>query len=604
MKVLGGAPSVAAAFPATWRVGADARTRATALCIGAATVVMAGSAVWVGVTSDHLLRPVATGLYRGYLVGAFMLIGLYWWLRRPRSRFGPLLMTFGVLAWIYSWQGSNVPLLFDLGVLVEGPFAFLTFYLFLAFPSGRLETTVDRLLIAALGLSLLVFFGLWALLSPVLAGGGPLSACVPACPANVLQIGTAPDVVKLAGDAELYIGLVAAVGVVLVYARRLAIATRPQRRALIAVAATSLLFLPVFLVFHFSLLVLKVDPARLEGLAWALIGCRILLPLGFLVALWQAELFASRALRRLIDRLASRPTPAQWRDSVAEALDDRALAIAYWDPQTRRHRDADGRELGPTAPGSGRAWVPAERNGRPVAALVVDDALAADPELVRAAASATLLAVENGALEGELRSSRTRILEAGQAERLRIQRDLHDSAQQRLVALGIHLGLAGDAMGGPEDRARVQRLGLEVEEALSELRGVAHGPPLVLREDGVAAALMAATAVAAIPVAVVDRGLRRHPDAVEAAIYHCCLEAVQNAAKHGGPGTRATVSLGEEPGEVTFTVEDDGAGFASGLAGTGAGLANMVERVRAVGGVVVVDSAPGAGTRVSARLPV
>ena len=104
-----------------------------------AILPMVAVTMTLGLTSDHLQRPLATGLYGAYLVAAPMLVGLYWWLRRPASRFGPLLMGFGTLAWVYSWESSDVPLLFDLAVMSEGPLAFLTFYMFLAFPSGRLE---------------------------------------------------------------------------------------------------------------------------------------------------------------------------------------------------------------------------------------------------------------------------------------------------------------------------------------------------------------------------------------------------------------------------------------------------------------------------------
>jgi signal transduction histidine kinase len=580
--------------------GSLGRTRTVA--IAAAGLLMAATAVWLALTSDHLPHPLATGLYGGYLVAAPMLIGLYWWLRRPRSRFGPLLMGFGTLAWVYSWESSDVPLLFDLGVLVEGPLALLTFYMFLAFPSGRLQSAVDRLLIAALAIALIVFFGLWALLSPVIAGGGPLSGCIAACPDNVLQIGSAPDLVVAAGNMETYLALAVTVGVALVYARRLGAATPPQRRALTAVAASSLVFLPVFFVYHFSRAVLNVDPARLETLSWALVTCRILLPLGFLAALLQAELFAGKALRRLIERLATRPTPEQWRASVAAALDDPPLTIGYWDIASGRHRQEGGALLEQPAEGSGRRWVRADRDGQPVAAMVVDEALTEDPELLHAAASATVLAVENGALEGEREELRARVAEAGAAERRRIQRDLHDSAQQRLVALRINLSLAGEQLADSDGGALVSRLGLEVDEALSDVRSIAHGVPRVLAEHGVAAALRSQSRWTAIPVRILDGGVRRHADAVEATVYYCCLEALQNTAKHGGPAVSATITL-TDGDALCFTVEDDGAGFDPDAVVRGAGLSNLADRLRAVGGTLEIDSSSGRGTRVAGRIP-
>jgi signal transduction histidine kinase len=576
--------------------------RAAHVAVMVAVVPLAASAVWLAVTSDHVERPVPTGLYRGYLVAAPLLVGLYWWLRRPASRFGPLLVGFGAVAWVYSLQSADAPLLFDLGVLVEAPLLWLTLYLFLAFPTGRLDGLAERVLMAGMAFVLLGFFVPWALFSPVIAGGGPLSVCVPACPANVLQIGSAPSLVDWAGRAETYGVLAIAVGVLVTYALRVRAATRPQRRALIAVAASSLLFLPAFLAYHFSRVVLGVGPDTLEPFAWALVGARILLPLGFLAALWQAELFAATSLRRLIEQLATRPTAEQWRDDIATALDDPQLRLGYHDPSSDRFREAGGAELAPAPPG--RVWVPVERDGRPVAAMVIDQALIEDPELVRAAARATLLAVENGHLEGELRASRARIVEAGSIERRRLERDLHDSAQQRLLALRIHLGLAGEQLDRPDDRARLERLGEELEDAIDELRNVARGLyPQLLARYGVGEALAAIADNGALAVDIRDHELSRHGEGVELTVYFCCLEALQNAAKHAGPGASAVVRLGDDADGVRFSVVDDGAGFEPAAVEGMGGLTNLADRASAAGGTLQVESAPGRGTSVVGWIP-
>ena len=194
--------------------------------------------------------------------------------------------------------------------------------------------------------------------------------------------------------------------------------------------------------------------------------------------------------RELLERLAARPTLEQWRDAIAAALDDASLRLGYHHPDTGRFLDSDGNGLSRRPPAGTGPWVPVDRGGRAVAAMVVDETLAEDPELVRAAASATLLAVENGDLQGELRASRARIIAAGYAERQRIERDLHDSAQQRLVALRIHLSLAGERLDRSGERATFEDLGAQVDDAIDELRSVARGiyPP-VLTDRGVAAAL-------------------------------------------------------------------------------------------------------------------
>jgi signal transduction histidine kinase len=586
-------------------ITAERPTARAAVAVAALIASVVGSAIWLALTSDHVERPAAVALYRSYLAVAPILIGLYWWRRRPASRFGALLAVFGLCAWVVSWQSSDWPLAFVLGVLAEGPATFLTFYLFLAFPSGRLETVPDRLLMGAWAVVLGAFFAPWALGSPVIAGGGPLSTCVPACPKNVLQLGSAPDLVEVLGRWETYLGLAVTVAVLAVYATRLRTASAPRRRALAAVAASSLLFMPVFFTYQFSRQILELDAGTLDTMSWTVVGVRVLLPLGFLVALFQADLFAGAARGRLLEQLATRPTPERWRDELAHALDDAALRLAYWDPASARYREADGSELTSPVDRSGRAWVPVERDGQPVAAMVIDDALAEDPELVQAAASATSLAVENGDLEGELRASRARILAAGHDERRRIERDLHDSAQQRLVALRIHLTLAGEELDGTGQRAIVERLGTEVEQALEDVRSVARGVyPRVLVVSGVAAGLRAVAGRAAIPITIEDRGLRRHPESVELTVYFCCLEALQNAAKHAGPGASATVRLSDEDGLVRFEIEDDGVGFEPQSIEHGAGLANIADRVSAAGGNVCISSVRGRGTRVQGQLPV
>jgi signal transduction histidine kinase len=215
-----------------------------------------------------------------------------------------------------------------------------------------------------------------------------------------------------------------------------------------------------------------------------------------------------------------------------------------------------------------------------------------------------VLAVENGALEGEVRTSRARILEAGHAERRRIERDLHDSAQQRLIALGINLSLAGERLGRSEDRALVDELGEQVDEALRELRSVAGGAPRTLVDEGIAAAIRAVAAWTPIQVTVLDDGVGRHADALESTVYYCCLEALQNAAKHAGPDATAVVRLSEDERSLCFVVEDDGRGFDARSIRLRAGLTNIAERVEAVGGSVAIESSPGNGTRIVGRLPV
>lgn len=208
----------------------------------------------------------------------------------------------------------------------------------------------------------------------------------------------------------------------------------------------------------------------------------------------------------------------------------------------------------------------------------------------------------------ELQASRARIVAAADAARRQIERNLHDGAQQHLVALAVNVRLARKlAESDPKTSGEIlDQLGEELQEAVQELRALAHGiyPPLLV-DRGIEEALRSAAARAALPTEVTVDDLGRYPSEVEAAVYFCCMEALQNAGKHAGEGATATVHVWQETGALLFEVADTGAGFdASGTKGKGAGFTNMSDRVGAIGGSFSVRSAPSAGTTIFGRIPV
>jgi len=573
---------------------------------GAAALALppvAASSLLLGARSNHLAYPRGAAIYATYLIVAPVLVGLMWLRRRPASRLGPLLIALGFISWPISWQGSDAALLYNLGVLGTAPLVAMSLYLCLAFSTGRLRTFGDRYLLAVLVFVLTLFFGTSLLFSPTLVGEGPLAACSAPCPDNPFQVGSQLQLLDGVARLVTYVGLAVVAGIAAVWIRRFRAATRPQRRTLVPVAASSLLLVPTLFVVYFSVLVLGVSGGTYETLSWLLVGMWILFPLGFAAALLQADLFAGRAFRQLLSELANRPTPERWRNIVAGALDDPSLRLAYWDPRSERFRDAAGVERPRPPERARRQWTEIRRDGLRVAALETDDALAENPELVDAAASATLLAVETGRLEGQLRASQARALAAAAAERRRIGRDLHDSAQQRLVALRVHLSLAGEQLQ-PDELPIVEELERELDEALDELQSVARGIyPHVLAKHGLAAALRSAVRSAAIPVTVTDESLRRHSETIELAVYFSCLEALQNAAKHAGRGASVGIWLSDGDDGLRFRVEDDGRGFEPARTEPGAGLSNLADRLAAVGGSILIDSAPGGGTRIAGHIP-
>ena len=205
----------------------------------------------------------------------------------------------------------------------------------------------------------------------------------------------------------------------------------------------------------------------------------------------------------------------------------------------------------------------------------------------------------------ELRRSRARVAHAADTERQRIERDLHDGCQQRLIALRVKLTLAEELVAGENRPARelIQEIASDAGTALEDLHALVHGiyPPL-LTDRGLSDAVKAMARTAPVPVSVVVRGVRRYPADVEAAVYFTCAEALQNAAKHGGPGTSARIALRHETGGLALEVRDDGRGFDPAVH-SGSGLANMADRLGAVGGSLTVVSAPERGAAVQGWIP-
>jgi signal transduction histidine kinase len=205
----------------------------------------------------------------------------------------------------------------------------------------------------------------------------------------------------------------------------------------------------------------------------------------------------------------------------------------------------------------------------------------------------------------DLKAAQTRIVRAQDEERRKLERNIHDGAQQQLVALAVKLRMADTLVGRDDDRARglLGDLQTEVGDALNDLRDLARGiyPPL-LADKGLPAALDAQARKAAVPTTVVADGVGRFSEDVEATVYFSCLEALQNVAKYA-EATAATITLRSDDGHLEFTVADDGRGFDPNVTGYGTGLQGIVDRVAANGGTVQVRSAPGAGTSLTGRIP-
>jgi signal transduction histidine kinase len=316
-------------------------------------------------------------------------------------------------------------------------------------------------------------------------------------------------------------------------------------------------------------------------------------------------------LRRLTRALLRTDTTGEGpvREMLAERLGDRSLNIAYWLPDREIFVDERGRTVTLPAAGTGRAWTAVEREGHRVAAIVHDAELDATPELVHAAASAAALALDNERLKAdlrarleELRHSRRRIVEAADDARRRIERDLHDGAQQQLVSLALDLRLLRARLKDqPDEAATVEELTEKLNVALAELRELARGiHPAVLSDHGLATAIHVLVERASVPVECDLAFEGRLPPPIEAAAYFVVAEGLTNVVKYGN-AQRARVSLRRQSGSLEVVVADDGVGGAHIDAGSG--LRGLSDRLAALEGELTVDSPLGEGTRLTARIP-
>ena len=560
--------------------------------MGIALLALSAAActVLIGVNNEDA-RNVHTALL-AYLVLSYSLSGLVAWRRWPLSRLGPLMLGAGGAIFISSLASASAPVLLTLGLIFDLVPAVLFLHVFLAFPSGRLEYRVDRLLI---GVGYLAAIGLH-IVGMMLGGFGP---------DNLLEVVDEPSASAVLLDVQLVIlsGVMLA-GIGLLASRRRARA-RPLRRsaailvdsfyiALLSVAA--LFFTGAFFVGEFFFTLQKVS-LFLMGLA----------PIAFLVALLGARL-ATTAVAELVVALRADPPPEDLRGPISHALGDPSLELAYWIPKAEAWADANGRLLPAFGDEPGRSLTVIEQESGPIAALAHDSSLDDEPELVEAVSAAAGIALENARLQADLRAqleqleeSRGRVIEAGRQERKRLERDLHDGAQQRLVGLAVEINLLQRELDDPGAAESLERMKAEVDASLAELRELARGiHPAVLTERGLSAALRSLAGRAAVPVSLNVDLEARLSEPVEVAAYYVVSESLTNVDKHAR-ASEATVDVARVNGQLAVDIADDGVGGA--VAGEGSGLSGLRDRVDSLGGSLEVSTADAGGTRVHAEIP-
>ena len=546
-------------------------------------------------------------------IAAPIAVGLYAWREGAHARFGRLLILSGLLWSLVALATTTDPVPYSVGRVIAWVSEVAIIFLVLAFPSGRLPGRADRMLVGAGALLIGVLYVPTALLVDHFPAPSPYASCSADCPANALAlVDTTPAWVT---DGVLPVREVLSILLALLVVWRLAYRLRRttplMQRALAPVFAVAMLRLVILAA---AILARRADLFGDDVLVWltgALSLTLLLISLGFLAGLVAWRLYAADALLLLAQRLRVAPDAEARHAAIALAVKDPSLDLAFARPSGGGWVDARGWPYQLPEAGDGRSTTLISDGGVPLAALIHDDALREQRAFVEAVGAFALVWDENERLtervdssRGELRASRARILAAADDERRRIERDLHDGGQQRLVALRIRLQLAEDMMARSPAGAQemLHRLAEDVDGVLEELRGLAAGVfPAMLAAHGLPDAIRTASQQTALPVHVVIQGDRRYPPETETAAYFCCLEALQNVAKHA-TGATAVWLLLELDGDLVFEVRDDGPGFDPG-ATDGHGLVNMRDRVAALGGTLAVLSAPRSGVRIRGRLP-
>ena len=561
-----------------------------ALGVGAvaACVVTAGLAS----VNEELYQPALRVLLVWWVTLPYILAGIVAWRRRPDSFFGPLMILAGFVTQLSILQWTSQPLLNTVGQLCDLLVAAVWLHLFLAYPSGRLAGRREQVVViigyfAAVGLQVVIL---------MLGGFNDL---------HVLTVVSRQAAAEAVQNVQLLtLSALALIGVGLLWWRWRSLPQWQRRRpaqilincfSLTLVMLAALLIAGTFQLPGFE--IIRLATFTVAGLA----------PLAFLAGLLDARL-AKAGVGELLVQLRTDPTP-DLRGLLAQALRDPTLSLIYWLPQYGSWADQDGNPTSLPGPDSDRQVTLVKQNGEQIAALVYHAALGEEPELVEAVSAAAGIALENGRLEAELRArlqelqgSRSRVVEAQQNERRRLERNLHDGAQQRLVALALELGLLADqANNDPATQERLKHARSEVAESLDELRDIARGlHPAVVSGHGLAVALESLTAAAPLQVQLKTDGLPRLPEHLEVAAYYVVSESLTNAAKHAQTD-RVTVDVSVTDNTLIVEIVDDGIGGADSERGTG--LRGLADRIEALNGRVRVWSSVGKGTRVRAEIP-
>jgi signal transduction histidine kinase len=574
---------------------------AVRLIVGAVILGLAAAALAIpsNMTAFPLVARLAALAVGGAIAGSGMIV----WERRPGNPIGPLLVLSGAFWILGRLQGAAWP---PLGLAASLGNAFsqtILVAVLVAFPSGRIPSRVGWAIVGFAGVAI-VGLSVSALITtefrdtPAIRGPNPLYIPLDQAVRSIL---------RGAFTYATYLASILALGWLVVRWWR---ASGPARRSYTPVFVAGTVIGAVTLVGEALVNSGTLSTTQFQLVVSIQILSFALFPAAILVGVLRDRM-ARGAVADIVVELGDTPAPERMRDALAGALGDPTLEVVYWSPAYSVYTDVSGVPVDPATDAGARAVTLLERDGRPLAAILHDPALADDPGLVAAVAAAVRLAVDNERLTAEVRTqlaevqaSRARIVEASDAERRRVERDLHDGAQQRLVALSLALRRAQAQLpddAAPELSETLAAASDQLKNALAELRDLARGiHPAILTEAGLGPALRSLARESTVPVDV-HLALAAEPQApVAAAAYFVAAEALTNVAKYSG-ASHVALTAETNDGQLRVEVADDGDGGADPSAGSG--LRGLDDRVAALGGRLDVSSPRGGGTRVVALLP-
>jgi signal transduction histidine kinase len=553
----------------------------------ATAALVAGVAVSVAVfTSDSADHAVRTGVLTLVIGLSWVGAGLVALHRRPENRTGLIMVATGFIWFVAQLGYVDNHFLNTVGTATELLFILGFAYLLLSFPDGRLHSRFERVLIGVGFVVCVVLQLTWMLFD--------------GDPENLIAVTDSQDAEAAIENVQRAIGTGVSITTVVLVVRRWRTASAPLRRAaepVLWAGAASFVALAVSAVND----IVDQPLGDVEWLWWLVFAT---VPFAFLAGLLRVQM-ARGAVAQLVLELGQAPEPGGVRDALARALGDSELRLAYWVPERNGFVDVAGRPVELSADAT-----VVERGGRRIAALEHDPALSEQPELLEAVGAAAALALENERLNAELRArledlraSRARIVEAAELERRRVERNLHDGAQQRLVSIAMALGLMERKLETDPEAAKpiLQDAREDLATALQELRELSQGiHPSLLTERGLEAALGELPLRTPVPLELEFSIDERLPVQVEAAAYYVVSEALANVTKYA-QATAVRVRVDRVDGNALVEVADDGVGGAD--SSRGSGLSGLADRVEALGGRLALVSPVGRGTIVRAEIP-